>query len=202
MTNLYKTLQKWTGYERILIKETPKPKLGYYGYFEKKLICSLKRHRYPVLNQLNALKTLADASLVRGYLSSDPNSIKNTRAWLQELYQINEKYNHPLHFTPMQSGLSLYLYWYVKKNRPALGLVNFYDANLHTETSRLLVQSLDMCHMGRGYYDAIKELYSLYDDFNDNQIHRNHAMQMAGAKLTNEALVELRKAGFEDQGFG
>jgi hypothetical protein len=31
-------------------------------------------------------------------------------------------------------------------------------------------------------------MYYLYDDFNDNQIHRNHAMQMAGTELTKIAL--------------
>ncbi len=166
-----------------------------FDYFQDKLIQSLQRHRYPVLNQLNALKILVDASLTRYYLSKDENAIKNTRAWLQELYRINEKYNHPLHFTPMQSGYSFYLYWVVKidpNNRIKHCLPNMREINLRAEASRLLSQSIDMCHMGRGYYEAIEKLYYLYDDFNDNQVHRNHAMQMAGAELTKKALEKLR----------
>ena len=60
--------------------------------------------------------------------------------------------------------------------------------DLHAEFRHLLIQSVDMCHMGRGYYAAIKDMYYLYDDFNDNQIHRNHAMQMAGTSLVKRAL--------------
>ncbi|MEQ1544936.1 hypothetical protein [Methyloglobulus sp.] len=167
---------------------------NWYEFFEKKLIYSLQRHRYPVLNQLNALKVLTDACLVRGYLLKDKAAVENTHAWLQELYHINEKYDHPLHFTPMQSGLSLYLYEFTRnlKGEDKKSLVNnlseIEDFNLTAEYRRLLVQSQEMCHMGRGYYEAIDKMYYLYDDFNDNQIHRNHAMQMAGSKLTRIAL--------------
>ncbi len=69
-----------------------------------------------------------------------------------------------------------------------LNLSKITDFDLHTEFRHLLIQSLDMCHMGRGYYEAINNMYYLYDDFNDNQIHRNHAMQMAGTELTKIAL--------------
>jgi hypothetical protein len=194
---LIKIIEKWTGNENL----APRNAMSRYGYFERKLINSLQRHRYPVLNQLNALKTLVDASLVRGYLSKNETAtLKNTKAWLQELHQINQKYNHPLHFTPMQSGHSLYLYWYVKKllkeeraNKVKLSLPDITNFHLHAEFRRLLVQSLDMCHMGRGYYDAIDKMYYLYDDFNDSQIHRNHALQMAAAELTKTALLELKK---------
>jgi hypothetical protein len=147
------------------------------------------------LNQLNALKTLVDSSLIHGYLSKNEADTKNTGAWIQELHHINQKYNHPLHFTPMQFGFSLFLYWFIKnsinkdgENKVNLNLDEIADFDLHTEFRHSLIQSLDMCHMGRGYYEAINNMYYLYDDFNDNQIHRNHAMQMAGAELTKTAL--------------
>jgi hypothetical protein len=37
----------------------------------------------------------------------------------------------------------------------------------------------------RAYYEAISDLFYLYDDFNDRQIHHNHALQMAGFELSN-----------------
>ncbi|WP_427501481.1 hypothetical protein ACQE3E_08055 [Methylomonas sp. MED-D] len=162
-----------------------------YYYFEKRLIYSLKRHRYPVLNQLNALNTLVNVSLIRAYLSNEKDALQNTTAWLQELWHINEKYNHPLHFTPVQMGSSLYLYWFLKSQSFQFK-EKINDFNLEAEAGRFLEQSLDMCHMGRGYYQAINKMYYLYDDFNDNQIHRNHALQMAGRDLTHEALIKLR----------
>lgn len=138
--------------------------------------------------------------MVRGYLLEDDAATKNTSAWLQELYHINKKYNHPFHFTPMQAGQSFYLYWYIKNLHKQqenvndkLNLPKITDFDLHTEFRHLLIQSLNMCHMGRGYYEAINNMYYLYDDFNDNQIHRNHAMQMAGTELTKMALKNEEK---------
>ncbi len=191
MDNLRVVIKKWTGND-----PPQRDKYFYlYEYFEKKLIYSIQRHRYPVLNQLNILKTLVDGSLIHGYLSEDNTNTQNTCAWLQELYYINQKYNHPLHFTPMQFGFSLFLSWHINnlKNKYGKKIVNLHldeitDFDLHTEFHHSLIQSLDMCHMGRGYYKAINDMYYLYDDFNDNQIHRNHAMQMAGAELTKTAL--------------
>jgi hypothetical protein len=181
-----KTVLKWTG-------DDNENDLLTYEFFQEKLIYSLQRHRYPVLNQLNALKTLVDASLIKGYLTNDPDATKNTTAWLQELFHINKKYDHPLHFTPMQSGHSFYLYCYVKEYRADLQIQAVTDFDIDTETRQLLVQSLDICHMGRGYYKAIDKLYYLYDDFNDNQIHRNHSMQMAGAELTKRSLGNFQE---------
>lgn len=176
-----------------------------YQLFEKKLIYSLQRHRYPVLNQLNALKILVDASLFRCLIKrSETNSecTKNTTAWLQELYHINEKYNYPLHFTPMELGFSLYLYCYAKEEHKISNSDKIKDFDLKAETRRFLIQSLDMCHMGRGYYQAIEKLYYLYDDFNDNQIHRNHALQMAGAGLAKKSLEKLRSKSLENGSLG
>ncbi len=191
MDELSDIVQKWTGNEEPLLNDIHASCTNKYGYFKKKLIYSLQRHRYPVLNQLNALKTLVDCSLFRGYLSKNETDTENTSAWLQELHHIYQKYNHPFHFTPMQYGLSAYLYRHLmkdKNNKAELNLPDIIDFDLHTEFRRSLIQSLDMCHMGRGYYEAINNMYYLYDDFNDNQIHRNHAMQMAGAELVKAAL--------------
>lgn len=70
-----------------------------------------------------------------------------------------------------------------QKNKVELNLLDLY-----TEFRFPFIQSLDMCHMGRGYYKAINNMYYLYGDFNDNQIHRSHVMQTAGTELTKTAL--------------
>lgn len=188
---LVEIIELWTGenlsfYDKYFIENNK------FNYFNDKLIYSLQRHRYPVLNQLNALKTLVDTSLIKAYLTDNKDDVEHTHAWLQELYQINKQYDHPFHFTPMQTGLSFYLYLYVKTKKPELRLADFKNFDLEAVSRQLLVQSMDMCHSGRAYYKAIDTLYYLYDDFNDNQIHRNHAMQMAGSSLVIKSLGELK----------
>lgn len=190
------TLTLWMGKDALTASGT-----DYFDKFTQVLTYSLTRHRYPVLNQLNALKHLIDSNLIRSYIigTNYPQSMEN---WIEEIYHTNKKYDNPFHFTALQAGHSLYLYLYISKavDNDITGKFSF---DIEAETRQLLVQSLDICHMGRSYYKAIDKLYYLYDDFNDNQIHRNHAIQMAGSRLTNFALSELQKitsttTGIED----
>ncbi|WP_426994285.1 hypothetical protein [Methylomonas sp. CM2] len=194
LTELKKIIEEWAPISNAQKIESTKPTTcvieNWHDYFIYKIIFSLRRHRYPVLNQLNAIKTLVDGSLMRFY-SQGTALNDNVAVWLEELYYINEKYSHPMHFTPMQIGSSFYLYLSV--NNFELPEQSEFDFNLRGETRRFLIQSLDMCHMGKGYYEAIGKMYYLYDDFNDNQIHRNHAMQIAGAELTKKMLIELEQ---------
>ena len=48
---------------------------------------------------------------------------------------------------------------------------------------RELSRSEEFVTQRLGYYRAISNLYYLYDDFNDRNIHYNHAIQMAGMDL-------------------
>lgn len=187
------SIDKWTG-----VKQNDDSTQDAYIFFRDKLVKSLQRHRYPVLNQLNALKTLTDATILKllGSNSHDKKDkdedINNINAWLRELYYINEKYNHPFHFTPAQMGISLFLYSFIPKKD--WSMPNIEEFNVKTAARRRLEQSIDMCFQGRNYYSAVKGMYYLYDDFNDSQIHRNQALQMAGTNLTAELILKIDKA--------
>lgn len=185
-------INKWTGVEQNVCDSQCA-----YIFFRDKLVKSLQRHRYPVLNQLNALKALTDASILKLFGSNNlgtegkNENINNINAWLRELYYINEKYNHPFHFTPAQMGASLFLYYFLSKKDPSMP--NIEEFNVNTAARRRLEQSIDMCFQGRDYYSAIKGMYYLYDDFNDSQIHRNQALQMAGTNLTAKLILLIEE---------
>ena len=72
---------------------------------------------------------------------------------------------------------------------------------IYRAAQRDLANSEEMYTMRRSYYQAIDGLYYLYDDFNDRQIHYNHAIQMAGAELNAilkylvDQADELRRSG-------
>lgn len=56
--------------------------------------------------------------------------------------------------------------------------------------------------MRRAYYEEISDLYYLFDDFNDRQIHFNTAIQMAGTEIVSllKGLLHLPEAiGFDQR---
>jgi hypothetical protein len=75
------------------------------------------------------------------------------------------------------------------KARKAADVVLNCRAAARAESS--LRQSLEMVTMRRAYYEAISDLYYLFDDFNDRMIHYNHAIQMMAIELTSYLLAAL-----------
>ncbi|OAI15390.1 hypothetical protein A1507_14410 [Methylomonas koyamae] len=215
LESLQENAKKWLGHE---IHNTDNSYWWWrdnsHQWWKTELKHSILRHRYPVLNQLNAIKTLLDYEVVSTHLNINNNqcSTINTNwneivCYAEELYLVNEKYSHALHFTPMQLGHSFYLVWHMELRLNELEKTgNFIIDNrakveafeLRAETRLALIKSLEMCHMGRAHFVEIDRLHYLYDDFNDNQIHRNHAMQMVARHLTRDALKELREACLND----
>jgi len=57
--------------------------------------------------------------------------------------------------------------------------------NLEGMAWRELSRSQELVTERRAYYQAIQDLYFLYDDFNDRRIHNNHAVQMAGLEVSS-----------------
>ena len=144
--------------------------------YENCIKTALDRKRYPMVNRLHGLKVLID-SLALGK-TLDMRSILNRTI---ELHEQNCRFNAPLHFTPLHSGISCALVWLVCRDGIPAG-----DRDL----KRIKAVALDdlrvseeMYTMRRSYYESISDLYYLYDDFNDRQIHFNHAIQMAGSEL-------------------
>jgi tetratricopeptide (TPR) repeat protein len=184
------------------------------GWFRQQLVEALDRHSYPVQNRLWGLKVLVDDSLLRelpqvlaeGRRPSELPAeapVRATEAWLEELIELEMRYDSPLHFTPLQSGLTLataYLAWSELtelqprggEGRRASRLTE--DEVFRTARQRLAT-SQQLYTMQRSYYEMIAKLYYLYDDFNDRTIHYNQCIQMAGTELASYmiALIEARR---------
>jgi tetratricopeptide (TPR) repeat protein len=134
--------------------------------WRKSLIATLEHHRYPMSNRVMALKVLVDDTYV------DPND--NEEAVLEEFVDLEKRHRSSWHFTPFELGCTLAL---TKKKEAAI---------------EALERSLQMISMQPAYYEAIADMYYLYDDFNDRRIHYKHALQMASADLTQKLLDNLR----------
>ena len=110
--------------------------------------------------------------------------------YLEELVELSDVYESPLHFTPLQTGLSLSLFYLLERKLKLNDLrsINWRKGWDTVEeighfARNQLQQSREMYTMGRMYYHAISDQYYLYDDFNDRRIHYNHAIQMAAGEL-------------------
>jgi tetratricopeptide (TPR) repeat protein len=135
---------------------------------------SIQRHRYSMINRLNGMKVLIDHIVL-----TKRGSFTQALEWTEELLDVNSQFDAPLHFTPLHSGTTCALLrlWSVSLGKEAA------TDRIYRAAQRDLRSSEEMYTMRRGYYESINDLYYLYDDFNDRQIHFNHAIQMAGAEL-------------------
>jgi len=134
-----------------------------------------------MLNRLNGLKVLIDALVLEKHQDSSFDAMQQALEWTEELLDLNTQYDAPLLFTPLHSGTTcalLWLRWTQATDRERV-------ERIYRAAQRDLHNSEEMYTMRRAYYESINDLYYLYDDFNDRQIHFNHAIQMAGAELTS-----------------
>ncbi|MFO7561202.1 MAG: hypothetical protein R6X02_01060 [Enhygromyxa sp.] len=147
----------------------------------------LARHSFPVLARLRGIKLYIDFLV----LESTPEEQvtdhwkQDLRQWVEELIWLEDQVQAPLHFTPFHSGVTL-----------AQSHIALRDSAWHASALRHIEASLEVISMRRTFYESISNLYYLYDDFNDRQIHFNHALQMAGweyATLLRDCLVALEK---------
>ncbi|MFL6197159.1 MAG: ATP-binding protein [Thermoanaerobaculia bacterium] len=154
--------------------------------FDAALSSAIQRHAYPVINRLRGIKVLIDSLVWRSWSHPEArDEFKNALGWTSSLLDLSEQFNSPLHFTPLHSGMTCALVWLWSLKRPAGEEVETEIAleEIYRAAQRDLYNSEEMYTMQRSYYKAISGLYYLYDDFNDRQIHYNHALQMAGAEL-------------------
>ena len=160
----------------------------------------LEAYSYPLIHRLNGLKVLHDDKVLHLFEASKAElkeGIGSAAEHLEELVELSDLYESPLHFTPLQGGLSLSLFYLLQKRLLReegqeeidwSPLIQWKRGWQHPEQIGLfareeLQQSREMYTMGRMYYHAISDLYYLYDDFNDRRIHYNHAIQMAASDL-------------------
>lgn len=135
---------------------------------------SLVRNSYPMLNRLYVLKILIDDATLRGNKGEGNDIVE----WTLELLDLEASLNAPLHFTPLDLGTTCALVYLLGGERESKDMKRILHA-----AERALLSSQEMYSLRRSFYENISDLYYLYDDFNDRQLHFNHAIQMAGAEL-------------------
>jgi hypothetical protein len=145
----------------------------------------LECNSFPVLNRLFGLKILVDDGILG---AETPHEETGPR--LHELLDLNEYYGSSLHFSPLQSGLSLAAA-YLSKDSALIKASGRSGDKLKARARQDLYNSLEMVTMRRAYYESISDLYYLFDDFNDRMIHYNHAIQMMAIELTSYLLAAL-----------
>lgn len=144
---------------------------------------ALVRYSYPMHNRLYGLVALIqDAVLDRGPEPEPEGRREDVLDWVKELMELQARLASPLYFTPFSTGVAYGLvFWYCycrpKEHR-------YVARDVGKAAERDLAASQEMFTLRATYYQNISGLYYLYDDFNDRQMHFNHAVQMAGSELS------------------
>lgn len=152
-------------------------------------------------NLLNTTEILSKTlKAILKYLEISLNTyLCDISSLVEEIYLIKEKYSQDLHFTPMQIGHAFFLVCRIEQTlKDSNDQLDISILDLRAETRLNLTKSIEMCYMGRAHFIEIDKLYYLYDDFNDNIIHRNLALQMTGVNITKKLLEVLRNKCFEE----
>ena len=148
----------------------------------------LDLHKFPVQMQLKGIKHLLDYGCLRSDNCPGPRiSLDNLINWENELRMISESYDSPLHFSPYNHGESAALLALRMAQLDKGGKLSEPDRAQMQRILRRAIEQLDKSRelytMGNNYYEAISDMYYLYDDFNDRSIHFNYAIQMMSADM-------------------
>ena len=148
----------------------------------------LDLHKFPVQMQLKGIKHLLDYGCLCSDNCSGPRiSLANLINWENELRMISESYDSPLHFSPYNHGESATLLALRMAQLDRDGKLSDPDKTQMQRILRRAIEQLDKSRelytMGNNYYEAISDMYYLYDDFNDRSIHFNYAIQMMSADM-------------------
>ncbi|HYU34114.1 MAG TPA: hypothetical protein VEW48_18315 [Thermoanaerobaculia bacterium] len=142
---------------------------------------AISRYSFPMINRLNGLTVLIQDAVMR------PGNSRNVVTWASELMELQAHMDAPMYFSPFSSGMSYGLaYWYCfHEVGPFKPEIQDQIPKIRRAAQRDLNISEEMFTLRPAYYENICGLYYLYDDFNDRQIHFNHAIQMAGSELAS-----------------
>ncbi len=149
------------------------------------LVESVSRHSYPMINRLHSLKVLIDDQIEQVFSQQNTTGCKDVVHATQELLSLRSKLSATMHFSPIRSGTTAALAALLAKKCGSPSRA------VERAATRDLDLSLQMCTLKRAYYENISNLYYLYDDFNDRQLHFNHAIQMSGAEVATLLLTAL-----------
>ncbi len=168
---------------------------GNNSYYRGVLVYVLKRHQYPVLNQLHALKALCnDIALSHNPSQQSSSSSEDgemLRRYLEDMRILDENYAAPMHFTPYAYAESAALAVLSR----ALNSTPYDASRIHRRALEKLHQARSAYTMGKQYYANIRRMYYLYDDFNDRRMHANHALLMSSMEIASilEALLSEKE---------
>ena len=190
-STLDERLRSWLGDKmNTVLSEGPGSTNGNLCY-RNTLIYILKRHQYPVLNQLHALKALCNDMA----LSHNPSQQSSSRSedceallrYLDDMRVLDENYAAPMHFTPYAYAESAALAVLSR----SLNSTPYHASRIHRRALEKLQQARSAYTMGKQYYSNIRRMYYLYDDFNDRRMHANHALLMSSMEIASilEALL-------------
>lgn len=136
----------------------------------------LRTRPYPILGRLTTLKVLIDHSILA------KTGVGERSDRIDLLVDLEDSYASPLHFTRFHSGMTLGM---------AVLLADEKRESIRGLAIRHLNESREVYTMRNAYYQAIADMYYLYDDFNDRDVHANHALQMANTELATYLLRHL-----------
>lgn len=169
--DLDKLLKSWTG-------ESSSSPLVASDVLQK----SLTRHSYPMVNRLHGLMVLIHDAVLAKEPPGDEDRSAEILAWAQELKKLNCRLGASMYFTPFSSGMSYGLaYVYIVRRKEA----TVPHEEMRRTAQKDLTASEEMITLRSTYYDNIAGLHYLYEDFNDRQLHFNHAIQIAGSEIAS-----------------
>lgn len=173
----------------------PEEEARYGDWVAQELHALLERNPWPCVTRLRGLSYLIHCQTLAeegGCSKKNADAVDAMERLAEELWHINTLYRAPLHFTPYSSGLALgAAALRIEDLSPTCAQDGAADGQSPDTRGSLvrhaiedLNQSEEMCTMRRTFYDVIGGLYYLYDDFNDRQIHFNHALQLTMLDVT------------------
>lgn len=172
------------------------------------LFNQLRENRYPVLNRLIGIKVLLDSALTDPNPPSSNASADKKRVipdferladkemvhrFFCEFEDVFRRFASPALFGFSQAGQTAALYTlYVNSHTDRLLEGPFCNRReIYRVALEWLRQGIEMFTQGPAYYQAIRNMYYLHDDFNDRRTHHARAIEMAGWEVSAQLIESL-----------
>jgi len=172
-----------TGINLIAIYDKVKDKLSQYRFSTdvNNVINKLRnlhcKQQYPVLNRLNLLRLTSLSYLKARKMEMAIIAVK-------EMIALEQQYDSVFHFRPSEVAFTCYEIANALNDQHQKDQIYLYQRALEYFT-----KSQQMYTQQNAYYESIKDMYYLFDDFNDWQINHGRALEM----MTISVTVQLSK---------
>lgn len=164
--------------------------------FESGLINRCISHRYPVLGRLEMINVLCRIKGESFNSRLDKAlAIEEIAALVKEMIELEEQYDSPFHFRPSQMAFTcFFLAEIIEKFEKAHSSDCLHTAYFYARAIELFEKAQQMNTMRNAYYYAIKDMYYLFDDFNDWQVNHGRALQILTSSLTVKVREQCEKS--------